>query len=339
MKNDEYGDRMKMYEQVTRTVLPRRTFTIVRVDGRAFHTYLRRAEKPFDMGVMEAMRDTAEALCGEMSGARFAYTQSDEISVLLTDLDSKTQPWFGGEVQKIASVAASIATMAFNQHGQGKATFDARVYTIPDRTEVMNYFRWRQQDAIRNAVSMAAHAHFSHKSLHGVSTAQMQERLFQEEGINFKTAYPDGARRGWLIRRDLEFVDVPEEHQKAHGRPPYEPRTFWRSHAAPEFYVRKETALADLVPFNGSGPEQNDYVTLFGYAMGQALLATALEPAGALWAVETIRQELNDDEYLQAWMAGRNPHLDDRNPTFELLRGNVSGVMAAHRAHMNGDFA
>lgn len=347
MKNDEYGDRMKEYERVTRLVLPRRTFTVVRVDGKAFHTYLKGADKPFDEGVMDAMKDAAKTLCEQMGGARFAYTQSDEISVLLTDLDPKAQPWFGGQVQKICSVSASIATMAFNRHHPGfrgqdrSALFDARVYTIPSRTEVMNYFRWRQEDAIKNAVSMAAQAHFSHKSLHGLSGEQMQEKLFQEKGINFRNNYSDGERRGWVVSKYAYTVPAtnPTPTAAVKWTEGHALRTEWRSGAAPEFQVWEGSDLSDLVPYDGSGPEQKALVYRLGYPVGRALLDTALEPAGALWAAEQIRMEFEDGALFRAWMIGMNPHLDDKEPVTELLAGNINGVLKAHRAYKRGDFA
>lgn len=346
MKDDPYGDRMKQYELATRTTLPPRTFTIVRVDGKAFHTYLRSAAKPFDPEVMQAMQEAAIRLCREMGGARFAYTQSDEISVLLTDLDPKSQAWFGGQVQKIASVAASIATGTFNDHYSPKvlvpgnfAMFDARVYTIPDRTEVMNYFKWRQWDALKNAVSMAAQAHFSHKSLRGLSGEQMQEKLFQERGINFKNEYSDGARRGWVISKRAYTVpatnDAPTAAVKwTEGNAL---RSKWVSLAAPEFQIWDGSDLSDLVPYNGAGPVQKAVVHRLGYAIGQALLDTALEPAGPLWAAEQIREAMDDGDMFRAWMAGMNPFLDDKNPATELLAGNVNEVLKAHRAYMRGD--
>jgi tRNA(His) 5'-end guanylyltransferase len=345
-KNDPYGDRMKQYELSTRTVLPPRTFTIVRVDGNAFHTYLKGAEKPFDETVMDAMQDAAREMCERMAGARFAYTQSDEISILLTDLDPKAQAWFGGQVQKIASVSASIATMAFNRHHPGfqgperSALFDARVYTIPDRTEVMNYFQWRQADAIRNAVSMAGHAHFSHKSLHAMTVEQVQERLFQEKGINFKKDYPDGARRGWLVSKQAYTVPVTDLTPRESGSGGANTlRTQWISEAAPDLKIWDGSDLSDLVPYNGSGPEQRALVYRLGYPVGKALLDTALKPAGPLWAAEGIRDAFGDDDLFRAWMIGMNPHLDDGNPLTELLAGNVGKVQAAHRAYMRGDFA
>lgn len=248
------GDRMKGHEQATRSVLPRRTYTVCRVDGRAFHSFLRHADKPFDDAVMAAMDSVAEALCAEMSGAVLAYTQSDECSVLLTDFGSHgTQPWFAGVVQKMASIAASTATVAFNKgygfsYDDAFATFDARVFTIPDPVEVANYFLWRQRDAVRNSISMAAQAKFSHKSLHGVGTGQMQELLWQEHGINWND-YPDGCKRGRVTvrksgEREVSYTD----------RRTQEPvttlamRSWWETTAAPHFTADPGGFLADLIP-------------------------------------------------------------------------------------------
>lgn len=254
------GDRMKGYEAAARYVLPRRTYTICRVDGRAFHSYLRHAAKPFDLDFMTAMDAVAAGLCAEMMGAAFAYCHSDEISVLLTDFGSvHSEPWFGGGVQKMASLAASTATAAFNgivTGGRGPytrvphalATFDARVFTIPDPVEVANYFVWRQRDCVRNSVSMAAQACFSHKRLHGLNGGQMQELLWSEKGVNWND-YPDGAKRGRVCTR----VTAPEEITYTDKRTQQECtteaiRSRWVSEAAPHFRAEAETWLAGMIP-------------------------------------------------------------------------------------------
>src|SRR5271168_5041143 len=116
-RRDALGDRMKRYEGATRFSLPRRTYTIIRIDGRAFHTWTRGLAKPYDAHFMFLMDKTAEALCAAISGAQFAYVQSDEISVLAVDfLDINTEPWFDGNIQKWASVGASIASTEFNMY-------------------------------------------------------------------------------------------------------------------------------------------------------------------------------------------------------------------------------
>lgn len=224
---DSLGDRMKTnYENITRMFLPRRTHTIIRLDGKAFHTYTRGLERPFDRMLTEDMQKTTIALCEQIEGVVFGYTQSDEISLLLTDFATEsTEAWFKGNVQKIVSISASIATAAFNAAREGRpetmggkyALFDSRTYTIPDRVEVANYFVWRQKDATRNSIQMAAQAVFSHKQLHGKGWSDLNEMLFQK-GINFNE-YHSHCKRGSVIvkkqrkekmlnRKTKEMVEV-----------------------------------------------------------------------------------------------------------------------------------
>lgn len=198
--HDALGDRMKRcYEDRTRVLLPRRTNMIVRVDGRAFHTLTRDLERPFDAALAGWMDSVCVALCEEIQGAKMGFVQSDEASVWATDYDTlQTEAWFDGNVQKVASLAASIATRAFCVWRN--ATFDGRAFTVPALDEVANYFIWRQQDATRNSISMAAQAHFSHKELHGKGVNEMQEMLFQGKGINWSD-YPVGFKRGRAVVR------------------------------------------------------------------------------------------------------------------------------------------
>lgn len=205
--NDSLGDRMKQqYEDRARFMLPRRTWTIIRVDGKAFHTFTRNCDKPYDLKLMEAMDNTAKAMCEEIQGAKFAYVQSDEISVLLTDFAGpQTNAWFDGNVQKMASISAAIATREFNKQrldqypfmaaeNRGYAMFDARVFSIPDPVEVENYFIWRQQDASRNSVQMAARAQFSHNECENMDCNKLQDMLMTK-GINWNN-YISGCKRG-----------------------------------------------------------------------------------------------------------------------------------------------
>lgn len=201
MAKDSLGDRMKdQYEGRTRYMLPRRTHTILRTDGKAFHSFTRQCEKPHDQKLADAMDMAAMALCEGAQGARMAYVQSDEISVLVQDFaDIKTDAWFDGNLQKMVSVAASIVTAAFNNaYGSFAALFDCRAFTIPDPIEVENYFIWRQQDATRNSIQGLAQAHFSAKRLHGVNMSEAQEMLFCEKGINWNDC-PIDQKRGRCI--------------------------------------------------------------------------------------------------------------------------------------------
>lgn len=234
---DSLGDRMKSYEAVTRSVLLPHSYTILRVDGRAFHSYLRGAAKPFDFDFMADMGDVAGLLCREVSGAVFAYGQSDEISLLLSDVEPQSQPWFGGVVQKIASVAAGLATGALitRRGNRGLPHFDARVFTLPSVVEVANYFVWRQRDAVRNSISMAAQAKFSAKQLHEVNSDQMQDLLWREHGINWND-YPDEAKRGWVVTRSVREAPVSFVDRRTDETvETVAERTFWEVTAAAHF--------------------------------------------------------------------------------------------------------
>lgn len=220
---DAIMDRMKEnYEMRTRTYLPRRTYTIIRLDGVAFHTFTKGMNRPYDDGLIEDMNETARYLCSKIQGARFAYVQSDEISILLTDFDkTTTSAWFDGEVQKITSVSASMAAAKFNHlrtmrlfntqdidvgdaifgslPNMKLAAFDSRPFTIPDPIEVANYFIARQKDCTRNSITMAAQSVYSHSELEGKSSNEKQEMLFQK-GINWND-YPTRYKRGGFITR------------------------------------------------------------------------------------------------------------------------------------------
>jgi len=181
--NDSLGDRMKKnYEDRTRFKLIRRTPVIIRLDGKAFHTLTRGMEKPFSNKFADDMAKTAMYLCGEIQGAKLAYVQSDEISILLTDFDRlNTDAWFDYNLQKLVSVSASMASVYFNELGSKTyAFFDSRAFNLP-KEEVANYFVWRQKDWIRNSVSLLAQANFSHKQLQGKNQYDMKLMLLGKE--------------------------------------------------------------------------------------------------------------------------------------------------------------
>ena len=224
--NDELGKRMKeFYEQVPKTRLVRRTPVAIRIDGKAFHTFTRGFEKPFDEVLGRAMRETMKYLCENIQGCVLGYTQSDEITLILIDYKKLTSSaWFDYEVQKMCSIAASMATMAFNKFftefayevrpdgvrlpdpqeadyksvlykaAENGAMFDARVFNIP-KEEVANLIYWRQLDATRNSIQMVGQANFSHKELQNKSCNQIQDMLFQERDINWND-FPTHLKRG-----------------------------------------------------------------------------------------------------------------------------------------------
>ncbi len=254
---DTLGTRMKEnYENRSKFFLPRRSYIILRVDGKAFHTYTKGLIRPFDSGLIEDMDEAAAYLCKNIMGAQFAYVQSDEISILLTDFGSiETQAWFDNNIQKLASVSASMATSAFNKARISRfmatatsvpieesvdalawAEFDSRAFQIPQRVEVENYFIWRQQDATRNSISSAAQSVYPHKELEGKSGEQKQEMLFQK-GINWND-YDPKCKRGRVI--------LPEEYI-ATSLAGDAVRTRWVS-VAPPIFTQERDFLAGWIP-------------------------------------------------------------------------------------------
>jgi tRNA(His) 5'-end guanylyltransferase len=215
---DELGARIKeYYEDAFRLTLPRRTYVVLRVDGRSFHQFTRELERPYSVQLANALDEAAVQLCQEMIGCRLAYGQSDEYSFLLTDFEKEeSRLWFDGNVQKIVSVAASVFTAAFNRGFEAKqpASFDARVMVIPQRSEVEKYFIWRQLDASGNSLNMLASAHFGHAELLHKATADKHEML-HAKGVNWAKMSADFKRgrvvkkgeSGWLVDREIPIFN------------------------------------------------------------------------------------------------------------------------------------
>jgi tRNA(His) 5'-end guanylyltransferase len=203
--NDELGNRIKnYYEDPARVLLPRKTYVIVRVDGRAFHTFTAKMERPYCRSLANALDAAAVALSKEMDGFAFAYGQSDEYSFLLSDFGREdSRMWFEGAIQKIASVSASIVTAAFARAFEGPVgTFDARAFAIPQREEVAKYFIWRQVDASRNSLNMLASSYYSHAELLGKSEKQKHD-LLHAKGQNW-AKWPADFKRGRVVKRGGE---------------------------------------------------------------------------------------------------------------------------------------
>jgi len=208
-KKDSLGDRIKeKYENAYQQKLPGRLPIVVRVDGRSFHTYTKSLRRPWDDSLNLVMDMTAEALCADISGAQFAYIQSDEISILIHPYKKLTsQTYFDGKVQKIVSVTAGIASATFtaeswrlNDEKQIKpACFDSRVFILPE-AEVTNYFKWRQDDASRNSVQMLARSLYSHKECNNKNNSELQELCFQK-GHNWNDV-PTRHKRGRCIVKE-----------------------------------------------------------------------------------------------------------------------------------------
>ena len=168
MEKISIGNRMKEnYEQRYKFKLTRRIPVILRLDGKTFHNVTKKYDKPFDEIFQLTIFNTSIELCSQIQGAKCAYVQSDEISILLTDFDRlTTDAWFDYNLQKIVSVSAGIASAYFSSYWDrdNYSVFDSRAFNIP-KDEVCNYFIWRQQDCTRNSISSLAQSLYSHKEL------------------------------------------------------------------------------------------------------------------------------------------------------------------------------
>ena len=236
--HDDLGVRMKtFYEQIPKTKLMRKCPVAIRIDGRAFHTFTRGFQKPFDEVLIKSMQETMKYLCENIQGCVLGYTQSDEITLILVDYKKLTSSaWFDYEVQKICSIAASMATMAFNKafvkevkkysfelsmeiHTDEErrlldiyhkaidkgAMFDARCFNIP-KEEVTNLCYWRQLDASRNSIQMVGQANFSHKELQNKSCNDIQDMLMSQKGINWNDL-PTYQKRGSCCVRNKIIIE------------------------------------------------------------------------------------------------------------------------------------
>lgn len=247
MDNSDLANRMKtFYEQIPKTKLMRRTPVIIRIDGKAFHTFTRGFKRPFDEILIKTMQETTKYLCENIQGCVLGYTQSDEITLVLVDYQRfESSAWFDYEIQKICSISASMATMAFNKFFaknvnayefsdetwseelktfdtskadvykkalEKGAMFDARVFNIP-KEEVTNCIYWRQLDASRNSVQMVGQANFSHKELQNKSCSNIQDMLMEQKGINWND-FPTHQKRGTCV--------IKEEYLPYDAAPGYE---------------------------------------------------------------------------------------------------------------------
>ena len=243
-KKDSLGDRMKSnYENRSKTYLIRRQPVILRLDGKAFHTFTKGFKRPYDEVFHNVMNETMKYLCENIQGCKLGYTQSDEITLLLTDYDTlTTDAWFDYSVQKMCSIASSMATLMFNKmlareiremnkkynvqsptdfdegfdwqyHNklvdvlEKGAMFDCRCFNIP-KEEVANCFIWRQQDATRNAIQILGQTHFSHKELNGKSCNDIQDMLMLQKNINFNDMPTEFKRGICCVRKELQNPNV-----------------------------------------------------------------------------------------------------------------------------------
>lgn len=263
---DDFGDRMKRYEaaESERCFMPLLPI-YARIDGRCFSAFTRGLDRPFDVRLTRAMVETTKFLVEE-THARIGYTQSDEISLVWLQERYDSEAFFGGKIQKLTSILASLATAKFNHVCLENAAlaerakeqlpvFDCRVFQLPNRTEAANVFLWREKDATKNAISMAARHYYPHTQLHGKSGSEMQEMIFQK-GQNFND-YPAFFKRGTFVRRvkvergftQDELARIPEKH-----RPPLEKLVSRSSVIEIEMPIFTKVTNREAVIFDGAFP-------------------------------------------------------------------------------------
>jgi tRNA(His) guanylyltransferase len=213
------GDRIKSYEHTdTKRVAMRGLPLVARLDGKNFHAYTKGMDKPYDADLSSIFSNVLVDLVDRFQPT-VGYTQSDEISLVWwIPIESTHELPYGGRIQKIDSLLAaytsvkfnSLASIAFPAKQEMLPTFDCRTFCVPTLREAFHTLLWRQQDATKNTISMAAHAHFSHSSLHGMNGSEMQERLFVEKGINFND-YPVQFKRGIFAKRVTRMQCLSQE--------------------------------------------------------------------------------------------------------------------------------
>lgn len=226
---DEFGDRMKGYEGVEAKRRLSGGPVCARIDGRSFSKFTKNFERPYDPIVAVAM-GYACAVLVDKTKANIGFVQSDEISLVWDVPEEGSQMIFDGRVQKLTSVTASLASMAFAsaliQQGCAEIVlnklphFDSRVWAVPSRVEAANTILWRSQDARKNGVSSAARAHMSAKQMHGLNQLEMIEAM-KERGVDYHTAYPVPHRHGVYFKRqtvertlsDKDWNSIPEPHR------------------------------------------------------------------------------------------------------------------------------
>ncbi len=222
---DSLGDRMKGYEDTFRYSLPQRMPVVLRIDGKAFHTYTKGCRRPWDENLVNCMNETAIELCKRIQGAQLAYVQSDEISILLKNYsDTETQSWFDNNLQKMVSISAAIASVTFTMNSwkiwipekiwEGAdpmsendfiepAHFDSRAFVLP-KEDVNNYFLWRQQDATRNSVQMLARSLYSHKECTDKNNSALQEMCFKK-GKNWNDEPVQHKRGRCIVKKEMKL--------------------------------------------------------------------------------------------------------------------------------------
>jgi tRNA(His) 5'-end guanylyltransferase len=221
MTTSDLSKRIRSYEDVTRSYLYKKLPVIIRVDGKSFHKLTSFLNKPHDLRFISAMDSTTLVACQLFQCCKFAYLQSDEISFLLSDLDTpNTEMWFNGDIRKICSISAATVSVSFTRILDVDGVFDSKVFNLPIY-EVENYFIERQKDAVRNSIQGYAQSFFSPKQLYKLSCEQLQEKMFTNRKFNWDkidTSFKRGrcviknSDGNWIVDNEIPIFTQDREY-------------------------------------------------------------------------------------------------------------------------------
>lgn len=224
MRLDTLEKRMLYYRSLTDYKLLPNAPVLLMLDGRAFSKFCKRFEKPYDEKFIDMMNQTAQYLCENIEGCKFAYVQSDEISLYVTDMENEnSESWFSYRMVKMCSIAASLATAKFNQllmidylneksietlKEQKLVEFDCKVWNVPTLNDVFAWFLYRQIDCIRNSKQMAAQTFIPYiipeKFKNGKLPDKMLETLITEDTDDGTFYYIE--RNKWIAHNGFELT-------------------------------------------------------------------------------------------------------------------------------------
>jgi tRNA(His) guanylyltransferase len=207
--------RAKLYQKEYDYRLPTKSYTILQLDGRAFHTFTKGMESPFDDRLIESMNTVAIAVLEEVTNAKFAYVQSDEINIFISDFDTETtQAYFANRIQKVTSISSSVASATMSRLYPEKplALFDARFFAVPDKHAAEEFFLWRQVDAIKNSIQSVGQSVFSHKELFQKKGPDIKDML-KEAGAPWED-FPLEKKQGRIVKREQKASVVSYIHKR-----------------------------------------------------------------------------------------------------------------------------
>ena len=239
MRFNTLKERMEYFRGLTDYKLMPKSYVLVMLDGRSFsHLIKNKFKKPFDNDFIGMMNETTRYLCENIEGCKFGYTQSDEISLVLTDFENEnTESFFGFRLTKMLPIISSLATGKFNQlmmlralntipessdpigvdvcknliENTKLAQFDCKCWNVPTYNDVFAWFLYRQIDCVRNSKAQTAQAYLPHKQLEKLNTDQQIAKLKEEKGVDWHS-FDNGMKYGRIVYKEDIMMTSPSEN-------------------------------------------------------------------------------------------------------------------------------